>query len=193
MDDLKPQTYEESVERGHDLSEISIPGIVMALGALALGGVLTFAVVRLLVSDAKWIGLGFWEQKLYPVQLTEVQKKLKMERAGPENLARLKSEGEGEVGRIPESYSREDVEKHLTRTFPVPRLQYDDEAEMDLFRTSEQRWLASTGKNSDGNIHIPVDRAMELVAQQGLPTASGPFAAPTLPSAVPLVPAPTHK
>lgn len=191
MDDLKPQTFDESVERGHDLSEISIPGIVMALGALALGGVLTFAAVRLLVSDAKWISLGFWEQKLYPVQLTQAQKKLKMERAGPENLARLKSEGEGELGRIPESYSREDVEKHLARTFPVPRLQYDDEAEMDLFRGAEQRWLSTTGKDAAGAIHIPVDRALELVAQQGLPSVSGPYVAPTLPSAVPLVPAPS--
>lgn len=191
MDNSESQTYDESLEKGHDLNEVSIPGVVMALGALALGGVLTFAVVGLLVSDAQWVSLGFWEKKLYPARLTEVQKKMKMERAGPENLARLKSEGEGELGRIPESYSREDIEKHLQRTFPVPRLQYDDEAEMDVFRAAEQRWLSNTGKSAAGSIHIPVDHAMDLVVQQGLPSVSGPFVPPTLPSAVPLVPAPS--
>ncbi|HLW51913.1 MAG TPA: hypothetical protein VKW06_03630 [Candidatus Angelobacter sp.] len=188
MDDQKPKTYDESVKQGHDVSDISIGGVVMSLGGLALAGFFALVLMRFLLSGLQW-----FEQKTYPVQLTDSQKKMKMERAGPENLARLKSEGEGEVGRIPESYSREDMEKHLAHTFPVPRLQYDDIAEMDLFRSSEESWLASTGKDSAGNIHIPVDHAIDLVAQQGLPQVSGPFVPPTLPSAVPLVPAPSRK
>jgi hypothetical protein len=193
MDDFNPQSHGEVETEGHDVSDVSIRGVATTLIGLALAGALTFAAVRLLVSDVRWIGLQWWEKKLYPVQLTDSQKMMKMERAGPENLARLKSEGEGEVGRIPESYSREDMEKHLARTFPVPRLQYDDEAEMQLFRTSEEQWLAITGQDAAGNIHIPVDRAMDLLVQQGLPPVSGPFVPPTLPSAVPLVPAPQRK
>ena len=46
---------------------------------------------------------------------------------------------------------------------------------MQIFRGSEEQWLRSTGKSSDGNIHIPVSRAMEILAQRGLPQVSGPF------------------
>jgi hypothetical protein len=186
MDDFNPQSHGEVVTEGHDVTDVSMRGVVISLGGLAVAGFFAFLLMRFFLSGLQW-----WEQKQYPVQLTEAQKEMKMERAGPENLARLKSEGEGELGRIPESYSREDIEKHLARTFPVPRLQYDDEAEMQVFRTSEERWLASTGQDAAGNIHIPVDQAMDLLIKQGLPEVSGPFVPPTLPSAAPLVAAPS--
>jgi hypothetical protein len=46
---------------------------------------------------------------------------------------------------------------------------------MQIFRGSEERWLSSTGKLPDGSIHIPINRAMEILAQRGLPQVSGPF------------------
>jgi hypothetical protein len=69
------------------------------------------------------------------------------------------------------------MEDHLSRTFKdtSPRLQYDDEHDMRGFVGSEEKWLDSTGKSSDGSIHIPVSRAMEILAERGLPQASGPF------------------
>jgi hypothetical protein len=67
------------------------------------------------------------------------------------------------------------MEDHLSRTFKTPRLQYDDEHDMGIFRGSEDQWLSSTGKDVEGNIHIPIDRAMEILAKQGLPPVSGPF------------------
>jgi hypothetical protein len=65
---------------------------------------------------------------------------------------------------------------------------------MEVFRGSEDDWLKSTGRDAKGNIHIPVERAMELLVKGGLPP-SAPFVPPTLPTAVPLVPAPAvqHK
>ena len=186
MDDYSPQAHGELPEQGHETSEVSIPGIVFSLGGLALAGFFALLLMRFFLTGLQW-----WDQKWFPVQLTQAQKQMKIDRAGPENRARLKSEGEGELGRVPESYSRQDMEKHLQRTFPAPRLQYDDIAEMQVFRTSEEQWLASTGKDASGNFHIPVQKAIDLTVQQGLPQVSGPFAAPTLPSAVPLVPAPS--
>jgi hypothetical protein len=67
------------------------------------------------------------------------------------------------------------MDEHLSRTIKAPRLQYDDEHDMQLFRGSEEQWLSSTGKSADGNIHIPVSRAMEILAQRGLPQVNGPF------------------
>jgi hypothetical protein len=184
MDDFKPQAHGIRV-KGHDTSDLSIRGVVISLVVLAVAGLFSLLLMRLFL-----VPLQKFEEWEYPVQLTDSQKMMKMERAGPDNLARLKSEGEGEVGRIPESYSREDLEKHLAKTFPVPRLQYDDEAEMQLFRASEEKWLAGTGRDAAGNIHIPVDHEIDLVVERGLPQVSGPFVPPTLPSAVPMVPAP---
>lgn len=184
MDDIKPQAH--SVQKGHQETDLSIRGVVISLIGLAVAGIFSLVLMRFFL-----VGLEKFEAWAYPVTLTETQKKLRNQRAGQENLARLKREGEGEAGRIPESDSREDLEQHLGKTFPVPRLQYDDEAEMRLFRTSEKQWLDSAGKDSAGNIHIPIDRAIDLVVQRGLPQVSGPFVPPTLPSAVPLVPAPT--
>jgi len=38
-------------------------------------------------------------------------------------------------------------------------------------------------------VHIPVDQAMKLLVQRGLPQVSGPFVPNNLPTAVPMVPA----
>src|SRR5262249_28552228 len=87
--------------------------------------------------------------------------------------------------------ARGEMEAHLDKTFPTPRLQYDDVRDMQTFRVSEEGWLASAGRDAQGNIHISIDSAMDLIAKQGLPPVSGPFVPPTLPAAVPLVPAPS--
>jgi hypothetical protein len=67
------------------------------------------------------------------------------------------------------------MEDHLGQTFKAPRLQYDDEHDMRTFRNSEQKWLDSTGRTPDGSIHIPISRAMDILAQSGLKPVSGPF------------------
>jgi hypothetical protein len=46
---------------------------------------------------------------------------------------------------------------------------------MNGFLHLEEKWLDSTGKSSDGSIHIPVSHAMDILAQRGLPQVSGPF------------------
>jgi hypothetical protein len=82
---------------------------------------------------------------------------------------------QGEVKPAPDWYGRGKMDEHLSRTIKTPRLQYDDEHDMQIFRGSEERWLSSTGKSANGSIHIPVSRAMEILAQRGLPQVSGPF------------------
>lgn len=61
----------------------------------------------------------------------------------------------------------EDVSK-----FPQPRLETDERTELNGFRLEEEQRLNSYGwvdKNA-GVVHIPIDRAMQMIAQQGLPT-----------------------
>src|SRR5262249_9953053 len=61
--------------------------------------------------------------------------------------------------------------KDVVATFPEPRLQPDEVRDMDLFRQSEDKRLRSYGKvDATGqSLHIPIERAMEIVAERGLP------------------------
>src|SRR5262249_1030420 len=193
-DDFIPQSGAAHVKEGHEESDLSVRGIVTFGVVLALSGLLTFVGVRVMDSNVPVVSLAWLEQIFFPNkktssdQLTAAQKQLYLER---EAQARASTTGQNvEGGRKPESYGRGDEEEHLQRTFPKPRLQYDDTLEMSVFRQSEDEWLASTGKDSNGEIHIPVDQAMGLIVQRGLRQVSGPFVPPTLPSAAPLGPAP---
>lgn len=177
MDDFTPQTGGLEVKQGHEESDLSIRGIIISAVVLALAGFLSFGVIKAFLV---W-GLPPIEARLFPErQLTASQKQLLEERE-----PKLK-----EPGRAPD---RGDEEARLQRTFPVPRLQYDDVRELDMFRDSEDQWLASSGQDAAGNAHVPVNQAMNAIVEHGLPAVSGSFVPPTLPTAVPMVPATQKK
>ena len=56
--------------------------------------------------------------------------------------------------------------------FPQPRLETKETMEIDDFRLQEEKTLNSYGwvDQQAGVVHIPIDRAMQLLAQRGLPT-----------------------
>jgi hypothetical protein len=56
--------------------------------------------------------------------------------------------------------------------FPQPRLEGDERLEINDFRLQEEHKLNSYGwvDQPAGVVHIPIDRAMQLMAQRGLPT-----------------------
>jgi hypothetical protein len=58
-----------------------------------------------------------------------------------------------------------------TATFPAPRLQKDDVSEMDSLRQHEIDALSTYGwvDQQAGTVRIPIERAIELTAQRGLP------------------------
>lgn len=158
------------LKEGHEESDLSIRGIVLFGVFLAVGGVLAFVLMIGMI----W-GLEKWEQSR-EAKLTPIQKQLQQEREIPkEGLGKVTPEYQGEIKPAPDWYGRGKMEDHLSRTFKAPRLQYDDEHDMGIFRGSEHQWLSSTGKDAEGNIHIPINRAMDILARQGLPQVSGPF------------------
>ena len=57
-------------------------------------------------------------------------------------------------------------------SFPQPRLETDERGQIFDFRLKEEQKLHSYGwvDQNAGVVRIPIDRAMELVAQRGLPT-----------------------
>lgn len=60
-------------------------------------------------------------------------------------------------------------------TPPAPRLQTDPEADWQELQATEQALLHTYGwaDKAAGKVRIPIDRAMDLVAQRGLPVAPG--------------------
>ena len=59
-----------------------------------------------------------------------------------------------------------------SRNFLQPRLETDEPREINAFRMQEEQTLHSYGwvDQQAGVVRIPIDRAMDLLAQRGLPT-----------------------
>ena len=63
------------------------------------------------------------------------------------------------------------VSKGDVKQFPEPRLEEDERTELKDFRLKEEEQLGSYGwvDQKAGTLHIPIDRAMQLVVERGLP------------------------
>ena len=79
-----------------------------------------------------------------------------------------------QLGNLPSSPELQNKIAEITQTFPTPRVQEDDgnqdvadlHAREDLL-LSNYTWV----DESKGTVRIPIERAMELIAQRGLPVA----------------------
>lgn len=173
-DKFETQSGGVHLKEGHEESDISVRGIILSGVFLAVGGILSFLLVLGMI---KWV-LEPWE-KSQETKLTPMEQQLQKQREEPkEGLGKVEPTSEGELKPPPDWYGRGKIEDHLRRTFmtkQTPLLQYNDEHDMAIFVGSEEQWLASAGKDAYGNIHIPINRAMDVLAQRGLPQVSGPF------------------
>jgi hypothetical protein len=158
------------LKEGHQESDVSVRGIALFGVFLAVGGVVAFVLMIGMINF-----MEKWERDR-EAKLTPVEQQLQKQREEPkEGLGKVVPTSEGEIKPAPDWYGRGKMDDHLSRTIKAPRLQYDDEHDMGTFRDSEEKWLSHAGKSPDGSIHIPIDRAMEILAQRGLPAVSGPF------------------
>jgi hypothetical protein len=67
------------------------------------------------------------------------------------------------------------VKEKIENSFPQPLLETDERNELNDFRLREEDQLNSYGwvDQKVGVVHIPIDRAMQLVAERGLPVRPG--------------------
>lgn len=75
--------------------------------------------------------------------------------------------------RIPPQYG-DNYQKYLKEGFPAPQLETDERTELNDVRLREENTLNTydyVDKNA-GTVRIPIDRAMDLLAQRGLPVRS---------------------
>jgi hypothetical protein len=74
---------------------------------------------------------------------------------------------------VPPQYDG-NYEKYLKEDFPAPQLEIDERTELNGERLREADALSTYGwvDQKAGTVRIPIDRAMELLAQRGLPVRS---------------------
>ena len=77
--------------------------------------------------------------------------------------------------KLPAEYKNDaestDYEKYLRQNFPAPQLETNERTELNSIRLREENVLSTydyVDKNA-GTIRIPIDRAMDLLVQRGLP------------------------
>jgi hypothetical protein len=80
---------------------------------------------------------------------------------------------------IPSEYKTDaqgaDYEKYLKKSFPAPQLEVNERTELNGERLREEDTLSTYGwvDQNAGKVRIPIDRAMDLLVQRGLPVRSG--------------------
>lgn len=72
--------------------------------------------------------------------------------------------------RIPKQYG-DNYQQYLQDQFPAPQLEINERTELNDIRLREENILSTYGwvDQNAGTVHVPIDRAMDLLAQQGLP------------------------
>src|SRR5512146_2098421 len=140
MDNFHPQSVDLHLKEGHEESDLSPRAIILFGVALIISGAIAFVAVL-----GFYYGLEYW-RKTHEAQLTPVEQMQKAAEEAPRAAPAPLPPGEAAVGvkPAPDWYGREKMEEHLARTFPAPRLQYDDAYDLSLFRNSEDKWLDST-------------------------------------------------
>jgi hypothetical protein len=65
-----------------------------------------------------------------------------------------------------------DYKDYLKQNFPSPQLEIDERTQLNQIRLDEEQTLATYGwvDQKDGVVRIPIERAMDLIVQRGLPT-----------------------
>jgi hypothetical protein len=63
-----------------------------------------------------------------------------------------------------------DYEKYLQKNFPAPQLETDERTQLNNVRLNEEQILSTYGyvDQQAGIVRIPIERAMDLIAQRGL-------------------------
>jgi hypothetical protein len=91
------------------------------------------------------------------------------------SVSPLVANAPADTRKIPEDYKTDsegaDYEKYLQKNFPEPQLETNERTELNKIRLQEEEKLATYDyvDKDAGTVRIPIDRAMELLAQRGLP------------------------
>lgn len=160
MEHIKPQSGGHVASRGeaqHETSDVNIKAIV---------GFGVFLVVSGIILHVALYGLYIFFDKMADKRNPPPNPMMKVER--PLGSDTMSAESQAETA------------KRLNRTFGGnalnPMLQVDDVHDMDMMRKSqdtqmsEYQWM----NKGTGSVRIPIQRAMDLIVERGLPNVPAP-------------------
>ncbi len=147
-----PKKEEIDTTSGYELSDVRVTGILVFLTALGI-----FVVVTAVLCYGIGKVINAWMNK----------------QDGPNNKW-TQTVDVRQLGNLPNNPELQNKVSALTQQFPSPRLQTDDGNQdvADLHAREDlllDNYTRVDGK--PGQVRIPIDRAMELIAQRGLPVA----------------------
>lgn len=139
-DQLHPVNPNPPSHGDYERSDIGVASILYFLAGLAVAGVIAYFIVD---------GLYAFLEKRFESQAT---------------MSPLVTAAPTDTRHIPKDYPQ--------ATFPDPKLEEDERGQLNGIRLNEEQTLSSYDyiDQKAGTVRIPIDRAMDLVAQRGLPT-----------------------
>ncbi|HLZ41413.1 MAG TPA: hypothetical protein VKQ11_10640 [Candidatus Sulfotelmatobacter sp.] len=152
-------TPEGHAHGDYERRDIGIAGVLYFLAALVVAGVFVHFIVT---------GLYRYLDHRYETEQPAVSPLVKNQ---PQDTRH-----------IPPQYNG-DYDRYLKENFPAPQLEVDERTQLNDVRLREEDNLSTydyVDKNA-GTIHIPIDRAMDLLVQRGLPVRSQSQEAATAP------------
>jgi hypothetical protein len=131
---------------GYERQDIGVSGVLYFLFGLALAGLFVYFVVN---------GIYSYLEKNSEANQTPVSP---LVTNAPADTRKLSS----------------DYKDYLKQNFPSPQLEVDERGQLDKIRTDEAETLSTYDwvDQKAGTVRIPIDRAMDLIAQRGLPVQS---------------------
>jgi hypothetical protein len=149
---------EKTNGHGHyEHRDIGVRAVYYFLGGLALALVVTYLVVNVFFHVLE-----------------------KRSQADQTPMSPLAAKAPADTRHLPPEYKTDsegaDYEKYLQKNFPEPQLETNERTELNTIRQREEDTLSTYGyfDENAGTVRIPLDRAMELLAQRGLPTRTQP-------------------
>ncbi len=157
----KPSTERGEGSPGYETTDVNVGGVVIFLGGL-FGFVLIFFVFCFVMG--KVINAAFVKEDGPVTRWTR-----NYSDAGMKTSDKGKREN---LANNPEMQQRE--LSNVTQSFPNPRLDIDDsnQGTADLHAREDLLLDHYSSSQNDKALRIPIDRAMELIAERGLPLAN---------------------
>jgi hypothetical protein len=163
-DEMQPGAHgpdEVDASTGYEQSDVRVTGIIVFLTALAtfvaVTGVLCYGIGKIINAN--------------------------MDKEDGPNTKWTTAADVRQLGNLPSSPAMQNKVAQLTQQFPTPRLQLDDGyQEIADLHAREDLLLNnySWADKSQGKVRIPIEKAMELIAQRGLPVAPAVEEAPPM-------------
>jgi hypothetical protein len=100
----------------------------------------------------------------------------KRSQASQTSVSPLVANAPADTRRLPSEYKTDsdsaDYEKYLQKNFPEPQLETNERTELNKARLREENTLSTYDyiDQNAGTVRIPIDRAMDLLVERGLPT-----------------------